>query len=90
MSSADDAIRELQNYVDEHPTANKTNIINGVRDVFDGFSRDQWRDLWDKAIRDENIIGTTVEVEKRYGKSKRLHSMTTFKRGAEVGKVGQR
>lgn len=90
VSSADDAICELQNYVDEHPTANKTNIINGVRDMFDGFSRDQWRDLWDKAIRDENIIGTTVEVEKRYGKSKRLHSVTTFKRGAEVGKVAQR
>lgn len=85
-----EAIRALQDYVDRNPTTNKTNATNKLPEAFSGLSRDDWRDLWDKAIREEYLVSVKIREERPYRDSTRLYEIVRFKRGREVGTGGQR
>lgn len=90
ITNDDDAVRELQNHVDTNHMANKTNAINAMLDAFQGRSRDDWRALWARSIREGFIVEFTVEEEQPYRDSTRRVLLTRFKRGREVGKGAQR
>jgi hypothetical protein len=89
LLNEDGAIRALQNYVDANPTTNKTNATNKLPEMFRGFSRDDWRALWDKAIGEEYVLRFKTTQEQPYRSGTRMVEITRFKRGREVGKAGQ-
>lgn len=85
LQNADEAIAALQNYVDVEPYTNKTNAVKQMAKSYTGFSREQWRELWDKAIEDQYIVSVKHTEERPYGTSKRLVTIELFKRGREIG-----
>lgn len=88
ISNREDAYRQIQNYVDAHPDTAKTSALTALREQFTGYSRDQWRELWDNAIREHYIEEYVTTEEQPYRKSTRLVEIHRFKRGREVGTGG--
>lgn len=90
LDSEDDAIRELQNYVDAHPDDNKTNILNHLCALFSWPGRDTWRSLWARSIRENYIVSVKSTVERPYKGQSRPYTLESFKRGREVGSEAQK
>lgn len=90
ITSDDEAIRALQNHVEATPTVNKTGAVIAMLDTFKGRSRDEWRALWDRAIKQGYIVAYAETEEQPYRNSTRTVDVTRFKRGCDVGQAVQR
>nr|WP_256736197.1 AAA family ATPase [Mycolicibacterium hippocampi] len=90
LNGAFEAIAALQDHVDVQPYTNKTNTVKAMVAVYEGFSRGQWRELWDKAIKDGYLVSVKRTEQQPYRDSSRLVEIEAFKRGREIGKGGAR
>jgi hypothetical protein len=60
IMSDDDCFRAIQCDVDDNPDTNKTNTVGRLLSMYKGPSRDEWRALWDKALRDGYIVSAKM------------------------------
>lgn len=86
ITSDDDAIRAIQTDIDANFETSKTSAVSRLAATYNGRSRDDWRILWDKAIRDGFIVSAKARELRPYGKTTREYEIERFKRGREVGR----
>ncbi|OBA98626.1 hypothetical protein A5666_24405 [Mycolicibacterium fortuitum] len=89
IDSDEKAIRAIQLDVDNNPETNKTNTLGRLAEAHTGLSRRDWRDMWDRAIRESYLAVVTTTEVRPYGKSTREYQVQRFKRGREIGKGDQ-